>query len=81
MPATPTHELSSLTADTRQVLAHSAHAAHTLPAPFRCACALYVMKNWLPLVFGPLFAIDTTPRLLCFSVSTSSSGNLPFGVA
>jgi hypothetical protein len=25
----------------------------------------YVMKNWLALVFGPLFAIDTTPRTLC----------------
>ncbi len=56
-------------------------AGHALPAPLRCACALYVMKNWLPLVCGPLLAMDTTPRLLCFSVSTSSSGNLPLGVA
>lgn len=38
----------------------------------------YVMKNWLPLVSGPLLAIDTTPRPECFSWpgtnSTASHG-------
>ena len=36
----------------------------------------------LPFVLGPLFAIDTTPRLLCFRLAWSmiSSANLPFAV-
>ena len=34
-------------------------------APFSCACLLYVMKNWLPFEFTPLFAIETVPRAEC----------------
>lgn len=34
----------------------------------------------LPLVLGPLLAIDTMPRLLCLSESFISSGNLPLAV-
>ena len=34
------------------------------------------MKNWLPLVFGPLLAMETTPRAECFRSSRSSSANL-----
>src|SRR5690242_16232123 len=29
--------------------------------------AATVMKNWLPLVFGPALAIDRIPALVCFS--------------
>lgn len=32
----------------------------------RCAALLYAMKNWLPFVLGPLFAIETTPRVSCW---------------
>lgn len=49
--------------------------------PFNVGCLLYVMKNWLPLVFGfPLLAIDTMPRFVCFRASVISSVNLPLGV-
>lgn len=34
-------------------------------------CLAYVIKNWEPLVFGPLFAIDNTPRTLCWNHYTS----------
>jgi hypothetical protein len=30
------------------------------------------MKNWLPLLFGPLFAIESSSGLLCFSLKFSS---------
>ena len=39
-----------------------------------------VMKNWLPFVLGPLLAMETMPRLLCFKLSIISSSNLPFAV-
>ena len=39
------------------------------------------MLSHLPLVFGPLLAMDTMPRLECFSWSTISSGNLPVAEA
>lgn len=32
----------------------------------RWGCLAYVMKNWEPLVLGPLFAIETTPLTLCW---------------
>ena len=34
-----------------------------------------VMKNWLPLLFGPEFAIDRIPSLSCFSPGANSSAN------
>lgn len=52
----------------------------SLRPPLRCGALLYVIKNWLPLVLGPLLAMDTVPRLACFRFSLSSSSNLPFGV-
>ena len=33
------------------------------------------MKNWLPFVLGPLFAILTIPLALCLSVGRISSSN------
>lgn len=38
------------------------------------------MMSNLPLVLGPLLAMLTTPRLLCFNVSLISSANLPLAV-
>jgi hypothetical protein len=32
-----------------------------------------VMKNWLPFVLGPLFAIDSTPRWSCLSAGSTTS--------
>jgi hypothetical protein len=49
----------------------------TVYFPLRWLCARYVIKNWLVFVFLPLFAMDSTPRLLCLSVGTISSLNLP----
>lgn len=34
-----------------------------------------VMKNWLPLVFGPAFAMLSTPAPVCFNSRVSSSSN------
>ena len=39
----------------------------------RCGCLAYVMKNWEPLVSGPLLAIDTVPRALCCSNATATT--------
>lgn len=39
----------------------------TVFLPSRWGASLNVMKNWLPFVCGPLFAIDTIPRPLCLS--------------
>jgi hypothetical protein len=36
----------------------------------------YVIKNWEPLVFGPLFAIDRIPAPVCFKSRVISSSNL-----
>jgi hypothetical protein len=46
----------------------------------KCGWGAYVMKNWLALVFGPLFATDTIPRALCCKtkdcyITNSSIGN------
>src|ERR1039458_7842708 len=38
--------------------------------------AASVMKNWLPLVFGPALAIDRVPALVCFRSLWNSSANL-----
>ena len=58
---------------------HLHKRSSTLPNTVYCLFSfdslLYVMKNWLPFVFGPLLAIDTIPLLSCFSVSTNSSSN------
>lgn len=35
-----------------------------------------VMKNWLPFVFGPAFAIDMIPAPVCLSCGIISSSNL-----
>lgn len=32
----------------------------------KCGCAAYVIKNWLELVLGPLLAIETIPRSVCW---------------
>ena len=37
----------------------------------------YVKKNCDALVFGPLLAMDITPRFVCLRLSRISSGNLP----
>ena len=37
--------------------------------------ALWVIKNWLPLVPGPALAIERIPGQSCLSPSTNSSGN------
>lgn len=37
-------------------------------------------NSHLPFVFGPLFAMDRMPRLLCFRESLISSANLPVAV-
>jgi len=36
-----------------------------------------VMKNWDPLVFGPLFAIESKPALLWLTLKFSSGKSLP----
>merc|ERR1712118_426881 len=36
-----------------------------------------VMKNWLPLVFGPAFAIDNCPGFVCFTWKFSSLNLAP----
>ncbi len=33
----------------------------------RCGCLSYVIKNWEPLLLDPLFAMETTPRTLCWN--------------
>ena len=38
---------------------------NTVFFPSRCGAGAYSMKNWLPFVPGPLFAIETIPRALC----------------
>ena len=48
----------------------------TVCLPFNQGVSLSVTKNWLPLVAGPLFAIDKIPFLSCTSAGTISSGNL-----
>ena len=59
----PEHRV--LACATLRAQALAARAAAHMHAPFRCECLAYVMKNWLPFVLGPLFAIDTTPRAEC----------------
>ena len=44
----------------------------TVCLPFKCGIALWVIKNWLPLLSGPLFAIDKTPA------SSWACNNLPY---
>ena len=42
----------------------------------RCGAGPQVMKNWLPFVFGPAFAMLRSPALVCLKWKASSS-NLP----
>src|SRR6185295_18868964 len=42
----------------------------------RCGVGPSVMKNWLPLVFGPAFAIDSIPALLWRALGWNSSAKL-----
>jgi hypothetical protein len=42
----------------------------------RCGVGPSVMKNWLPFVFGPEFAIDRMPGLECRNEGWNSSANL-----
>lgn len=55
------------------------HQKCTFPNAVYCLLSLdmrlYVMKNWLPLELGPLFAIEMTPLRSCLIVSTISSSN------
>jgi hypothetical protein len=37
-----------------------------------------VMKNWQPLLLGPLFAMDKSPGPVCLPVKFSSSKRLPY---
>jgi hypothetical protein len=39
------------------------------------------MKNWLPLEFGPLFAMLTMPLALCLNAGRISSSKSWFGVS
>jgi hypothetical protein len=45
--------------------------------PSRCGVALLVMKNWDVLVFGPLLAQLSRPRLSCAQKTSSSFMVLP----
>lgn len=49
----------------------------TVYKPSNDGCLSYVMKNWLWFVFGPAFAIETTPRSLCLSPPISSANGFP----
>lgn len=42
------------------------------------AYLVVVMKNCEPFVFGPEFAIDSEPKLPCFSVKFSSANFFPY---
>lgn len=44
--------------------------------PYTQAVSAVVMKNWLPFVFGPAFAIEMHP-VSCFSVKFSSANLSP----
>ena len=44
--------------------------------PRRVRVGAKVMKNWLPLVLGPAFAIDKIPAPVCFNSGFISSSNL-----
>ena len=50
---------------------------NTVFLPLRCGHLTYVKKNCDALVFGPLLAMDITPRFVCLRLSRISSGNLP----
>jgi hypothetical protein len=59
---------------------NSSHAARlqfavfcTECLPSRLGLGANVMKNWLPLELGPLFAMLSTPLLSCFSSGCTSS--------
>ena len=49
---------------------------NTVCLPSRCGVGRWVMKNWLPFVAGPEFAMEKMPALSCLSVGTNSSANL-----
>ena len=42
---------------------------------------MWVMKNWLPLVFGPALAMESEPTLCLWGLSLVSSSNLIAGTA
>jgi hypothetical protein len=45
---------------------------NTTCLPSRCGVSAVVMKNCEPFVFGPAFAIDSSPFSLCFRPKFSS---------
>ena len=47
----------------------------TVCFPSRCGVGARVMKNWLPLVSGPAFAILTMPAPVCLRLGLISSAN------
>ena len=47
---------------------------NVMPHVPRCGAAAHVIKNWHPLVFGPLLAMDKSPGPLCLWVLRFSSG-------
>ena len=49
----------------------------TVCFPFKCGVGAKQIKNWLPFVPGPLFAILNTPLRSCTNELTISSSNLP----
>ncbi len=54
----------------------STTSPNTLCLPSSHGVGTSVMKNWPPLVFGPLLAIDRMPAFECFSFGLNSSANL-----
>lgn len=44
-----------------------------LTLPSRCEAGAKVIKNWLPFVFGPAFAMDKIPAPVCFNSGFISS--------
>lgn len=53
----------------------------TVFMPSRCGAGASVMKNWLPLELGPLFAMLTMPRALWRRAGLISSSKRPLGVS
>ena len=43
----------------------------------RCGAGPQVMKNWLPFVFGPAFAMLSKPARVCLKWKASSANLLP----
>lgn len=44
--------------------------------PSKCCAGANVMKNWLPFVFGPAFAMLNMPAPVCFNDGSISSSNV-----